>query len=52
MIININHFPDAAWEFIGFGLVACPPQTHCERDNSKTNAQNFMKLCRSLDISV
>ena len=24
----------------------------CEHDNSKTNVQNFMKLCMSLDISM
>ena len=28
------------------------PQTPCERDNSKIYAQNFMKLFRSLDISM
>ena len=28
------------------------PQVTCERDNSKTNVQNFMKLCRSLDINM
>ena len=41
--------------YFGFGLVAPPPrqpQTPCERDNSKTKAQNFMKLCRSLGISM
>ena len=27
----------------GFGLVACPLQTPCERDNSNTNAKNFNK---------
>ena len=40
---------------IGFGLVAPPrphPQILCEGDNSKTNAQNVMKLCMSLDISM
>ena len=42
--------PDAVWGYNGFGLVA--PQVTCERDNSKTNLQNFMKLCRSLDISM
>ena len=46
--------PDAVWGYIGFGLVAPrpPPQVTYERDNSKTNVQDFMKLCRSLDISI
>ena len=42
--------PDAVLGCIGFGLVVCLQQTTCERGNSKTNAHNFMKLCRSLDI--
>ena len=27
-------------------------RNHCEHDNSKTNVQNFIKLSRSLDISI
>ena len=39
--------------YIGFGLVSPrPPQTPGECDNWKTNTQNFMTLCRSLDISM
>ena len=41
------------WEYIGFGHVAPPcPQMACERNYGKTNPQNLMKLCRSLDISM
>ena len=49
--VSYNYIPRCGLGYIGFGLFASP-QTTCERDYSKTNAKNFMKLCRSFDISM
>ena len=51
LLCSCNYIPRCVWIYNGFGLVApLPPrpQTPCERDNSKTNEQNFMKLCMSV----
>ena len=51
--------PEAVWEYIGFGLVwvvaaasYLPLQTTYAHNNSKSKAHNFMKLCKSLDMSM
>lgn len=53
---NLNKYiPRSVWEYTSFGGVEhkplehpLPPQTTCEQNNSKTNAENFAGLWISI----